>query len=286
MDEPLPLCTLAVVIVTVLTSYLGFTKGELRDRFIFEPIRVLRDSEYYRIITSGFLHADWIHLLFNMASLYLFGRDIELYFGAGTLLAIYFAGIVGGGLVSLYVHRNHDYLALGASGGVCGVIFGAIFLMPGGEIGLFFLPVYIPDWVYAILFLLISFVGMRRRLGNIGHDAHLGGALVGLLTATAMYPYITHESPLLYSTVCAVTLGMMIYSYKYPAYMSGTSRSTSVRLVGMRQNLRVRIPRRKAATDEQKLDLLLDKISRQGIENLSSSERKELETISQRRDAS
>src|SRR6185295_16048982 len=119
------------------------------------------------------------HLVMNMISLYLFGGMMESFLGPGKFLLIYFASIVGGSLLSLWLHRNHDYRALGASGGVCGMIFSFIALFPGGTIlAHFFFPM--PAWVYGILFLIGSFVRMRRHADNIGHDAHIGGAVIGL----------------------------------------------------------------------------------------------------------
>ncbi|PYI89212.1 MAG: hypothetical protein DME26_01700 [Verrucomicrobia bacterium] len=128
-----------------------------------------------------------------------------------SFLTVYFASVIGGSLLSLYLHRNHEYYALGASGGVCGIVFASIFLFPGGDVFMMFIPVGIPSWLYAILFLLGEFVGVRTQRTNIGHDAHLGGAIIGLLTTTAYYPEIVTWSPRLYAAVMGLTLVMFVY---------------------------------------------------------------------------
>ena len=131
----------------------------------------------------------------GMISLYLFGSTIERFLGARDFLTIYFGSIVGGSLLSLLIHRRHDYRAYGASGGVCGIIFAHIFLFPGGSISFFPFPYGIPSWLYAICFMLGSFYGMKAQRDNIGHDAHLGGAILGLLITAALQPWIVRRSP-------------------------------------------------------------------------------------------
>src|SRR5439155_6170860 len=122
---------------------------------------ILAGKEYYRLVTSAFLHADWQHLIVNMLSLHFFGSNVELMVGKAQFLLIYFGAVVGGNLLSLYVHRHHHYLAYGASGGVCGIIFAHILLFPGGSIRMYFIPIGVPSWLYAIGFILYSFYGMK-----------------------------------------------------------------------------------------------------------------------------
>ncbi|MBN1123775.1 MAG: rhomboid family intramembrane serine protease [Sedimentisphaerales bacterium] len=279
MQGPTAIWNLGIIAITVVVSYRGLMYPSLMDQYLFEPARILRDKEYYRLVTSGFLHADGIHLLFNMYSLYAFGRYIEEYVGIKTFLLIYFSGIIGGNLLSLYLHRHHEYRALGASGGVCGVIYASIFLLPGGSIILFMLPVPMPSWVYAIAFLLFSFYGMRKQLGNIGHDAHLGGAIVGLLVATALHPSIVRASPYLYAAVMAITAGLLVFCLKWPMYLPGGMRQFIRRpRQGQKQNAS------KRQADQKELDRLLDKVSKSGLHSLSWRERRKLKTISKRLD--
>ncbi|MDA1044972.1 MAG: rhomboid family intramembrane serine protease [Verrucomicrobia bacterium] len=216
MNEPFAIVTLFVLGVTAYTSWQGFNSESFLAKFIFSSVEVHRYKQYYRLISSGFLHADWTHFIFNAFSLYAFGSHIELNFGAPVFLAIYFSSILGGSLFSLYMHRGHQYHALGASGGVCGVIFSAIFLVPGGSVIIFPIPIGIPSWLYAIVFILVSYKGMRSQKGNIGHDAHLGGALVGLAVTTLLFPAIVTQSPLLYLAVLVISGALIAYEYKRP----------------------------------------------------------------------
>jgi membrane associated rhomboid family serine protease len=142
-----PIATFLIIVATGVISFLAFRNGALRDGLIFSPQAILANKEYYRVVTSAFLHADWQHLLFNMVSLGLFGQIMEPAIGIGRFVLIYFASIIGGSLVSLYLHRHHEYFVLGASGGVCGIVFSSIFLFPGESIGSLFLPFGIPGWL-------------------------------------------------------------------------------------------------------------------------------------------
>ena len=283
MNEPLPPGTLVILALTAWGSFQGFRSPAFRDRFIFSPGPILRDREYHRLVTSGFLHADWTHLLFNAFSFYSFGGYLELFFGVGTLLAIYFGSIVGGSLLSLYLHRHHEYHALGASGGVCGVIFASIFLLPGGGIYIFPLPLAIPSWLFAVLFLLVSFYGVKRQVGNIGHDAHLGGAIIGLLITTALYPAIVRQSPVLYAAVMTLAVGMFLYLWLNPSFLPPGTALQRAREFVSQPGRRVRAAKRLAG--DREMDRLLDKVSKSGLHGLSVLERRRLERLAERRKA-
>ena len=283
MNEPLAIATLLVIAVTGYVSYRAFNNQRMLDAFMFSPTHILRDKEYRRLLTSGLIHANWPHLLFNMFSLYVFGRAVEIFFGPHILLLIYLSSILGGSLLSLYCHRHHEYRALGASGGVCGVIFASIFLLPGGEIIIFPLPFGIQSWLYAILFILASFFGMRRQRDNIGHDAHLGGALCGLGVATIMYPEIIGQSPRLYMAVVIITAGLLIYSYKYPLALQASGPFTRRYWQNKRSETKYRRESQQMQRDDETMEMLLEKISREGMDSLTASEKKQLATISERK---
>src|SRR5262245_51565344 len=148
MNEPI--CTLLLIVITTVATLLVFRDRSLEPKFIFWPEAILAGKQYYRLVTSAFLHADGWHLLVNMMTLYLFGSVIEFSYGAVQLILIYFGAIVGGSLLSLLVHRHHDYRAYGASGGTCGLVFAYILLFPGGYVRMFYLPIAVPGWAYAL----------------------------------------------------------------------------------------------------------------------------------------
>ncbi len=270
--------TFLLIISTGLVSWVCFTNREWREKLIFRPNYILAGREYYRLLTSGFLHADLQHLLFNMISLYFFGRQIETDIGILKYLTIYFGSIVGGGLVSLWIHRNHDYSALGASGGVCGVIYASIFLFPGSKILIFPLPIGIPAWLYAIIFLLASFYGMRAQRDNIGHDAHLGGAICGLLITTAFYPSIVELNPGLFAAVLGISIALLLYLVVNPLFLPPRALWTSYRRKSLLQAGRSSI--RHEESQRSRMDAILDKISREGLHSLSAEEKAFLRRMS------
>jgi membrane associated rhomboid family serine protease len=210
---------LVVIALTCGISFLGFRDPSFKEKYLFRPEAILAWRQYYRVITSGFLHQDLQHLAMNMLSLYFFGPVLEDSFGPGQFLLIYFGAMVGGDLLSLYVHRHHDYRALGASGGVAGVILAYIFLFPGGSIMIMFLPIGIPGWLYGIAYLLFSFYGMQGGAGNVGHDAHLGGALAGMFTAAALHPDAIRRNPWLFSGIAGGTALLFIYLARNPFFL-------------------------------------------------------------------
>ena len=149
-----------------------------------------------------------------------------------------------------------------------------------------FIPMGIPASLYAILFLIVSFIGMRTRVGNVGHDAHLGGALIGLLTATILHPYILRLSPVLYLSVILITGALFLYAFKYPAYLQIHSPLSRAHWEQVGRDLKNRLQKAKHGADEQTLDRLLDKISKQGMDSLTLFEKKRLQSLSQNRNSS
>ena len=213
MYEPTAFLTIAIIIVTGVMTFQGFKNQSLFLRFMFDNQAIARNKQYDRLLSSGLLHADWMHFGFNMFSLYSFGRYMELVYSPYVLLFIYISSILGGNLLSLGIYRHTPYRAIGASGGVCGVIYASIFLLPGGGIYIFPLPVAMPSWLYAILFLVISAYGMRSAKSNIGHVAHLGGALVGLAVTFLMYPQKVTAQPALLGLVILISAGIFVAEY-------------------------------------------------------------------------
>src|SRR5919106_1088002 len=127
---------LLIIIVTAFISYRGLNSHRFLERYTFEVEKVLLYKDYKRLVTSGFVHLSWLHLILNMVTLLLFSSAIENYLGAVKFLLIYFGSLVGGNLLALFIHRNHaDYSSVGASGAVNGVIFATIALFPGMGIG-------------------------------------------------------------------------------------------------------------------------------------------------------
>ncbi len=186
-----------IIALTVLTSIKGFNDMAFFDRYKFNVGVILGKSKQWdRLLTSATLHGDFMHLLFNMMTLYFFSGVVISTFGIWKYLVIYFASIIGGGLLSLWVHRKEYYYnAIGASGGVVGILFAAIAIYPDMTLGVMFI-IPMKGWIFGIGYLAYSIYGMQTRQGNIGHDAHLGGAAIGLILAIIFEPIILQVNTL------------------------------------------------------------------------------------------
>lgn len=178
--------TIFLIAANVIISLIGFSNAGFVDKTILWPYRIKRETQFYRMITSGFLHADFVHLFFNMFTLFFFGRAVEIYFsfyglgGQVAYLTLYFTALIVSDISSYIKHKDdYHYKALGASGAVCAVVFSAIIFNPWGAIYLYG-ALKISATVYAILFVVYCVYMGKKQQDNINHDAHLWGAVYGL----------------------------------------------------------------------------------------------------------
>ncbi|NLR58106.1 rhomboid family intramembrane serine protease [Chitinophaga polysaccharea] len=185
--------SLVIIIITCLISYTALQNYDQLDKLSLQPYLVKRYNQYYRFITSGFVHADFQHLLFNMLTLYFFGGFIErvfaqLFHNKLVYVGYYLLGIIVANIPSYIKHRDNSYYSsLGASGAISAIVFTAILVNPWASIYLFF-ALKLPAVVYGVLFLGISAYMGRKGGGNINHDAHLWGALFGLIFPLIFHP--------------------------------------------------------------------------------------------------
>lgn len=183
--------TISTIAITCIISFLGFNDNRFFDRYKFNTYAILNLKQIDRLLSSGFLHADFMHLLFNMFTLFFFAKVIITLLGNPLFVIIYLLSILGGNLFTLWMYRKDmAYSAIGASGGVSGILFASIALYPPLELMMLFIPIPIPGWVFAIGYLAYSTYGMKNSVGNIGHAAHLGGAIVGFASAIICDPTI------------------------------------------------------------------------------------------------
>ncbi len=185
--------TVVIVAVTSIVSWLAFNNRALLERLILWPPAIDRHKQYDRLVTHGFIHADFGHLLFNMVTLFFFGRAVEQVFvqriGAIGFLLFYLSAIVVA-ILPTYLRHRHDanYRSLGASGAVSAALFAFILKAPWSGIYLFLIPIPIPAIVFAVLYIGYSIWMDRRGGDNINHSAHLWGAAYGVLFALAIEP--------------------------------------------------------------------------------------------------
>jgi membrane associated rhomboid family serine protease len=185
--------TLAIIIITCLTTLAGFKNGKVVDDLIFWPPAISKKHQYYRFVTCGLIHADYMHLIFNMLTLYFFGTIMEVYY-QGQLglqkwyyLALYIGALIVSNIPTYIKHYNdYDYRSLGASGAVSAVLFAFILLRPWQRIYVIVFPV--PAIIYGGLFLFYSAYMSRKGGDHVNHDAHFYGALFGLLFTIAIRP--------------------------------------------------------------------------------------------------
>ncbi len=185
-----------IMVATALMSFKGFNDPAFFSKYMFQVAPIKRNREYLRLLSSGFLHADLMHLLFNMFTLYFFAPIVLAFFGQIGFFVIYFGAILAGNLFSLYIYRDKPmYSAIGASGGVSGVLFAAIAMNPFLGIGILFIPIPIPGYIFGLIYFGYSVYMMLnpKEWDRLGHAAHLGGAAVGLLVALLFFPANTAE---------------------------------------------------------------------------------------------
>lgn len=188
------LVTFAIIAANALISIKGFDDYHFKEKYLFN-IAAIHKGEYLRFFTSGFLHANFTHLLFNMLTLYFFAGLVVERLGVVSFLLVYIGSLLGGNFLSYVFHKNeYHYRALGASGAVTGVLFSFILLEPNADLYLLFVPLPIDAWVFGLLYLGFSIYGMKKQLGNIGHDAHFGGAVVGYVLTIILAPYLLQTS--------------------------------------------------------------------------------------------
>ena len=189
--------TLAVLVVTVTVSILAFRDQAMMERWMFKPREILAGKQFERLLTSGFLHADWMHLGFNMLSLYMFGKSVEdayvnMFDEKGILfyILLYVGGLAMSSLYSYERNKgNMYYNALGASGAVSAVIYSYIMIAPMNTLKFMFIPIDIPAYIFGFVYLGIEYYLSKKGNTGIAHDAHFWGAIYGVVLTIMIKPH-------------------------------------------------------------------------------------------------
>ena len=188
-----PLILLLLLFIVSL-SYKAFNDTVLFNRLKFN-IRAVQNGEYYRILTAGFIHVDQNHLLFNGLTLYFFGDNALLGLGTISFIMLYVVSLLMGNLFALFYHRNNPYYsAVGASGAIMGVVYSSILMFPEMKLAFIFFPVPLPAYIFGIGYLVYTLFGMKSQNDRIGHTAHFGGAVGGVLCTLLYDPMVFEKS--------------------------------------------------------------------------------------------
>lgn len=181
-----------ILIVTIAASFYAWNQQNIYQKWILNPYQIKHSKQYWRFITSGFVHLNYTHLFFNMFALYFFGQHVAYYFGAmgnQLLVVLYLSGIVISDIPTYLKYKDiPNYNSLGASGGVAAVLFSSIMFEPLNPIYIMFIPIGIPGFVLGTLYLIYSYYQGKRMSDNINHDAHLYGAIFGLVFTVLLRP--------------------------------------------------------------------------------------------------
>ena len=216
MLQSLPHIGILIIGLNILFTYIGFKNDPFFKKNQFN-IGSIKAGEYFRLLSSGFLHVNTTHLLFNMFTFYFFVNFVVVMLGTAAFLALFLGSLLAGNFFGYYFHYKQDYYsAVGASGAVTGVLFSALLLYPNIELMLFLIPIPIPGYLFGIGYILYTLYGMKSQSDTIGHTAHFGGAIGGILITLIVMPEVMYTSVLMLSILsfALVVAGVLLYKQR------------------------------------------------------------------------
>lgn len=273
-----------IIIINIAFSLMAFGNIRIFEKLKFRVGDILGNNrEYGRILSSAFLHGSYMHLFLNMYVLHSFSQALGYFITVPQFLAIYFVSLIIGNLLPLFIHRNnYNYSAVGASGAVSGVLYASIYFMPYGKIGIIFIPFGISSWMFGILYLVYTIWAAKKGNDNIGHDAHFGGAVAGLLIAFLIKPEIAFDNWMI-----IIAMSAPILYFLFDIFKGGSGNdllSNFKRLDNEKSNYSNRsvddLYNYNHTKKIRELNELLEKVDKKGLQNLSVSEKKRLDELS------
>lgn len=262
--------TLFLILFTCIISYRGIKNEPFLQRYAFNTGKIRGAKEYYRLFSSGFLHVSWMHLIINMIILYVFGSGLEIVKGAFPMLLFYMAGMIVGNLLALEVHKHqYSYTSVGASGGISGIVFATIGLFPYTQF------LFLPAWVFGTLYIILTLYAIRINRTDVGHAAHLGGALAGMLLSLLIFPKDFMENWIPVTIVLVPGIILLFILIRYPNLIMIDKKTRKKQLS---QDDLYNMDYKKK---EEELDRILEKINQSGINSLTTREKQFLQEQSQ-----
>ena len=213
MLENIPPVGILIIVLNILFSLIGFKNDIFFEKYRFH-IGSIKAGDYYRLLSSGFLHVNTTHILFNMFTFYFFVNIVVGILGTNSFLLLFIGSLLAGNLFGYYFHyKDNYYSAVGASGAVTGVLFSALLLYPEIELMLFLIPIPIPGYLFGIVYLLYTLYGIKTQNDNIGHTAHFGGAIGGIVITLFLIPNVIYKSVFMLSILsfALIIAGVLLY---------------------------------------------------------------------------
>lgn len=261
--------TITIIAFTLFISYRGMNNPILFEQFTFNIQKIRQRKEYYRFLTSAFLHEQWTPLIINMIVLFSLGTGIEVSLGKFPFILIFLSGIIGGNVLTLLLHQNRSFFnTCGAGGAVNALVFASITIMPNIT---FFM---VPGWVFGVLYVLLTAFAIRSQKTDAGHANHLGGALMGMIIASLLFPQALKENWVYLLCVLLPALGLIWMLVRKPNLILSDKKLQHEQL-----NFEDRYNLTKVA-QKKEVDRILEKIHQQGMESLTPKERNALDEYS------
>ncbi len=281
--SPFELTVFGLILFNVIFSAMAFGNYRRFEQLKFNVGAILNDKEYYRMISSSFIHGSWFHLGINMYVLYMFSGSLSFFTTIPSFLLIFFASMLISHFVSLFVNRHKSYYsAVGASGAVSGVLYASIYFMPNTPLHIIFIPfVEFPAWSFGVLYMIYSIYAAKKNNDNIGHDAHIGGAIAGLIIAFILSPENAFQNWKIILAMMAPVVYYIFTMFQTQDILSNFKRIDKGE-VGNYSNRSIDDLYNEGRTLQiRELNELLEKVKENGLDSLSKNEKDRLDFLSQ-----
>lgn len=283
MQLVIVVATLLLIILNTLVALKAFNDGLFYRKCILHTDGILISKQYARLISAGFVHQSWAHLFFHMFVLMSFALAFKAEIMLHSFLLAYVGGLLGGNLLALYTHR-HDacFQSSGAAGAISGLVFGTTLIFPEQTMQLFFFPIHLPAWVFGFAILLYSLYGLKSTDGRRMYEEHLGGIIAGGGFTFLLHPHILQNYPFLVFGFVVASIFFLWMLSRHQAFVPIILKETPIKEEPVVIQIRTTKESGKSYQNkEAELNYLLDEVARIGFKQLSITQKRRLEELSQ-----